>query len=88
MHNSSYRCDRMKSLVESNKGKLNLSVLEEFLRDHENRPDTICSHVNENRGRAHWSRTLDGMIYIPEKREAWIAHGNPCEREFEKYTVA
>lgn len=86
--NSTSRCNRMQDLIESNKGKLTLPMLEGFLRDHENRPDMICSHVNHNRTRAHWSRTLDGMIYMPEKREAWIAHGNPCESEFERYTVA
>jgi len=88
MKNSKSRCDRMGDLIEENKGRLNLALLEEFLRDHENSPDTICAHPNHNRKRAHWSRTLDGMIYIPEKREAWIAHGNPCESEFEKYTVS
>lgn len=88
MTNSSHRCERMKELIEQNKGKLNLTMLEWILRDHENRPDMICAHVNEKRTRAHWSRTLDGMIYIPERKEAWIAHGNPCESEFVKYTVA
>jgi len=27
------------------------------------------------------------MIYIPEKREAWISKGNPCENEFVKYVI-
>ncbi|HXQ93204.1 MAG TPA: C45 family peptidase [Nitrososphaerales archaeon] len=88
MKNSTSRCDRMGDLIEENKGKLSLSLLEDFLRDHENRPDMICAHPNEKRTKAHWSRTLDGMIYIPEKREAWVAHGNPCESEFVKYTIA
>lgn len=88
MQNSSHRCERMKTLIEDNKGRLNLNILENILRDHDNRPDMICAHVNEKRTRAHWSRTLDGMIYIPEKREAWISHGNPCETEFVRYTVA
>ncbi|HYB04555.1 MAG TPA: C45 family peptidase [Nitrososphaerales archaeon] len=86
--NSTFRCDRMRVLVEANKGRLNRTVLEGILRDHENRPDMICAHVNEKRSKSHWSRTLDGMIYIPEKREAWIAHGNPCESEFIRYGVA
>ena len=78
----------MRALIEANKGRLNRMVLEGILRDHENRPDMICAHVNEKRSKSHWSRTLDGMIYIPEKREAWIAHGNPCESEFIRYGVA
>jgi len=27
------------------------------------------------------------MIYVPEKREAWIAKGNPCQTAFVKYIV-
>jgi isopenicillin-N N-acyltransferase like protein len=88
MANSTFRCERMKALIEENEGKLDLSILEGILRDHENRPNMICAHVNEKRTKAHWSRTLDGMIYIPEKREAWISHGNPCESEFVRYTIA
>jgi hypothetical protein len=86
--NSTSRCDAMAKLIQENKGKLDLRLLENILRDHENRPDSICAHVNEKRPRALWSRTLDGMIYIPEKREAWIARGNPCESEFERYAVS
>jgi len=83
--NSVARCDRMAELINHNKGKLNLILFQGFLRDHENKPNTVCAHVNPARSKAHHSRTLDGMIYIPEKREAWITKGNPCENEFVKY---
>ena len=85
--NSVARCDRMAELINHNKGKLNLELFQEFLRDHENRPNTICAHVNPARPKAHHSRTLDGMIYVPEKREAWITKGNPCKNEFVRYDV-
>jgi len=85
--NSEARCNRMAELIRINKGKLNLPTFEEFLRDHENRPNTVCAHVNSNRPKPHHSRTLDGMIYIPEKKEAWITKGNPCTNEFVRYTV-
>jgi isopenicillin-N N-acyltransferase-like protein len=85
--NSKFRCARMGSLINEHMKELSLDVLEGFLRDHENRPNTICAHVNHAKPEGHWSRTLDGMIYVPEKREAWIAKGNPCETEFMRYTV-
>jgi len=85
--NSVARCERMSELINSNKGKLNLNLFQRFLRDHENKPDTICAHVNPAKPSAHHSRTLDGMIYVPERREAWITKGNPCENEFVRYTV-
>jgi isopenicillin-N N-acyltransferase-like protein len=85
--NSVARCDRMAELINRNKGRLNLKLLQGLLRDHENKPDTICAHVNPAKPKAHHSRTLDGMIYVPEKREAWITKGNPCENEFVRYTI-
>jgi isopenicillin-N N-acyltransferase-like protein len=85
--NSKARCDRMAQLLNQNKGSLDLSKLQNFLRDHENRPNTICAHPNPSKPKWRWSRTLDGMIYISEKREAWISKGNPCQNEFCRYTV-
>jgi hypothetical protein len=85
--NSVARCDRMAQLIEHNKGKLNMQFFQGFLRDHENKPNTICAHINPAKSKAHHSRTLDGMIYVPEKREAWITKGNPCKNEFVKYAI-
>ena len=85
--NSVARCDRMGDLISRNKGKLSLKHFEEFLRDHANKPNMICAHVNPARSQAHHSRTLDGMIYVPERREAWITKGNPCENEFVRYAL-
>jgi isopenicillin-N N-acyltransferase-like protein len=85
--NSVTRCERMGELLNRNKGKLNLKLFQGFLRDHENRPDTICDHVNPARPKPHQGRTLDGIIYVPERKEAWITKGNPCENEFVKYTL-
>jgi len=85
--NSVSRCDRMAELLSHSNGKLNLNLLQDTLRDHENKPNTICAHVNPARSKAHHSRTLDGMIYVPEKREAWITKGNPCQNEFVEYDI-
>jgi len=85
--NSVTRCDRMAELIDRNKGKLNLKLFQEFLRDHENKPNTICDHVNPARPKPHQGRTLDGIIYVSEKKEAWITKGNPCENEFVRYIL-
>jgi isopenicillin-N N-acyltransferase-like protein len=85
--NSKARCDRMAQLLNQSKGSLDLLKLQGFLRDHENRPNTICVHPSPAKPKWRRSRTLDGMIYISEKREAWISRGNPCQNEFVRYTV-
>jgi len=85
--NSVTRCDRIESLLRANDGKLDLQLLQSFLSDHENAPNSICWHVNPSKPVPKQSRTLDSMIYVPEKREAWIAKGNPCQTAFVKYIV-
>lgn len=85
--NSVDRCDRMGSLLKINSGKLNLEELETLLGDHESKPNTICWHIDKSKPHQKQVRTLDSMIYIPERREAWIAKGNPCSTPFVKYAV-
>lgn len=85
--NSVGRCGRMETLLESKRGSLDRETLQSFLADHESKPNTVCWHVDHTRPRQKQTKTLDSMIYIPEKREAWIAKGNPCSTEFVKYTV-
>jgi isopenicillin-N N-acyltransferase like protein len=83
--NSSSRCGRMKDLIQVNDGKLDLASLEDMLADHQNEPDTICRHLNSTP--TGTARTFDAMIFIAEKREAWIARDNPCTSPFVKYQV-
>ncbi|HKM77676.1 MAG TPA: carcinine hydrolase/isopenicillin-N N-acyltransferase family protein, partial [Candidatus Bathyarchaeia archaeon] len=85
--NSVARCDRIESLLHSNNSKLDLKVLQSFLSDHENAPNSICWHVDPKKPTPKQVRTLDSMIYVPEKKEAWIAKGNPCQTAFVRYIV-
>ena len=47
--NSNARCDRMDGLVNRGKGKLSLASFQEFLRDHENKPNTVCGARESNK---------------------------------------
>ena len=86
-HNTKTRCRRIEGLLQSNKGRLDLGMLEAFLRDHENWPDSICCHSGAREGQGAKVKTFDSMIYVPEKREAWLTRGNPCETEFVRYSA-
>ena len=85
--NSETRCTRIEALLANNNGRLDLRMLEGFMADHENGTNSICLHVDPNKPKPKQERTLDSMIYVPDKREAWLANGNPCEVEFQSYTV-
>lgn len=85
--NSITRCDRMGALIGAHRGNLDLKRLQAFLSDHEGKPHTICRHPDPSKPHYKRARTLDGMIFVPEKREAWFAKGNPCETPFVRYPV-
>jgi len=85
--NTKTRCRRIEELLLSKRGKLDLATLETFLRDHENWPDAICCHSGAREGAGAKVKTFDSMIYIPEKNEAWLTRGNPCEAEYLRYSA-
>lgn len=85
--NSTTRCSRIEELLNANRGKLDLRMLQGFMADHENGTNSICLHVNPAKPPPKQERTLDSMIFIPERKEAWVAKGNPCETEFVRYEV-
>ena len=84
--NTKTRLQRIAELMEPSKGQFNLATLQAFLRDHENRPNSICRHSDEDPSNKE-SKTFSGLIYNPEKGEAWLTKGNPCENDFIKYSV-
>jgi isopenicillin-N N-acyltransferase-like protein len=84
--NSRLRLERIRELTERRLGRLDLPTLEECLRDHAHRPDSICAHAGESPSDP-LGRTFDAMVYVPEKREAWLTRGNPCENDFVRYAA-
>jgi hypothetical protein len=85
--NSVARCDRMNSLLQAHKGNLNLKTLQTILADHGSKPYAICWHADASKPHQKQMRTLDSMVYVLERGEAWIAKGNPCETAFAGYAV-
>jgi len=81
------RCNRMDKLIRSRYGEIDHKVLMSFLRDHVNYPNSICRHVSPDDDPAHTMKTLDSIILIPTKQEAWFSKGPPCEHKFFKYDI-
>lgn len=73
------RQNRMNTLLRQKRGQIGLDECKRFLRDHVNHPASICRHPNAG-------LTLDSWVIVPADRQFWIAHGPPCQQEFEKYT--
>ena len=77
-----YRGPRMDYLLQKKAGEITEDYIQECLRDHENHPHSICNHhVAGN------CVTIASILYCVDKGYAWIAWGNPCENEYEKYEL-
>ena len=79
------RHNRMNKLVNMNVGEIDIDSCKKFLSDHINYPNSICRHPVQ--GEAFEGKTFDSIILALSKDEMWLAHGNPCETAYNKYTL-
>jgi len=84
------RLDRMRQLIESNFGSIQLKDVEKFLADHDGHPVSICrhSHTGPNGPMLECTgKTVAALIAEPEHRRLHVALGNPCENPFVTYSL-
>ncbi|MFQ6054330.1 MAG: C45 family autoproteolytic acyltransferase/hydrolase, partial [Candidatus Bathyarchaeia archaeon] len=81
------RYHRMDKLIRSKHGEIDDATLISFLRDHVNYPNSICRHVNPADDPAHAMRTLDSLLFVPTRGEAWLSKGPPCRHKFYRYGI-
>jgi isopenicillin-N N-acyltransferase-like protein len=82
LHNSTCRHERIAALVEAGRGRLDAEALKVILRDHANRPDSICAHPGER-----VSYSFASLISDLDAGRMEIAVGPPCEHEYATYTL-
>lgn len=80
------RANRMNRLLDERAGTFDLKIAMGLLKDHANYPKSICRHPSPEEG-GHQGKTFDSWVMVPARREMWLCHGNPCQNEFEKYTI-
>jgi isopenicillin-N N-acyltransferase-like protein len=81
------RCDRMKQLLSSKHGSIDLKTCFEFLSDHLNYPWSICTHPDETLPLEMRMKSMDSFVISPAKREMWITRDNPCKGDYRKYAL-
>jgi isopenicillin-N N-acyltransferase-like protein len=81
------RYNRMNRLLREKCGTIDLKALMEFTKDHVNYPYSICRHKSHGASPEQAIVTLDSFIFVPAKKEMWIARGNPCQNEFIRYAL-
>jgi isopenicillin-N N-acyltransferase-like protein len=72
----------MAVLMEAGRGRLDTDTLKAILRDHANRPHSICAHPGER-----VSYSFASLISDLDAGRMEIAVGPPCEHEYATYTL-
>jgi isopenicillin-N N-acyltransferase-like protein len=81
------RSNRMQRLLKAQMGKIDVKILMSVLRDHINYPNSICRHPNPAEPEATRGKTLDSIIWVAKKKEAWLAKDSPCQGTYYKYSL-
>ncbi len=85
---SSYiRLQRIRTLVKERHGKITIEDVMSMLRDHAGYPYSICDHENMKDAPMDRDATNFGIIMDLTDNCVYLAPGNPCENEFEKYYI-
>jgi predicted choloylglycine hydrolase len=82
LHNSTCRQERIAALMEAARGRLDSAALKTILRDHTNRPHSICAHPDERVSYSFASLIADLDAGVLE-----IAVGPPCQHEYVTYKL-
>ena len=72
----------MENQIKKNLGDIDIEMAQNFLRSHENFPNSICAHPSPERP---WNRVLAAVVHDLTCGEMHVAFGNPCETEYKKY---
>ena len=81
------RHHRITNLLDDHYGRITAEKARDFLQDHRNFPDSICSHPNPTRSRDDQNLTRAAWVMRPCRQEWWISRGIPCQNEFKLYTL-
>jgi isopenicillin-N N-acyltransferase-like protein len=81
------RLRRASQGLASARGKIDVGVLQEILRDHMDRPYSVCMHENMELPLVERSATCLSIVMDLTARRIHLAVGNPCEAAYETLDV-
>ncbi len=84
---SVFRYNRALRLTEAQLGKVTLESMKSILRDHVNRPGSICRHSEPGTHPLDISETIFSVIYDLTALEAHVLKGKPCAGEYETFSL-
>lgn len=81
------RLQRIQVLVKESHGKITKETVMHMLRDHAGYPYSLCTHQNQKDPVTTQYVTNFAIIMDLTEGCFYLAPGNPCESEFEKYDI-
>ncbi len=81
-HHSRHRARRLGELLTAGR-PWTLPALKEALRDHDNRPNSVCRHGDETLPEIERVITVSSIIMDPEGGMLWATDGPPCEGNYQ-----
>ncbi len=84
------RLDRMRTLIDTQFGSIELKDVQRFLADHDGLPVSICRHSHEGPAGPMLGpsgKTVAALIAEPKQRRLHVSLGNPCENRFVTYSL-
>jgi isopenicillin-N N-acyltransferase-like protein len=82
------RGPRLRRLLTQQAGEIDEEILTEALRDHFNRPASVCRHRDEALDERERFYTNGSYVIDLEERRLLATDGPPCEREYHEFSVA
>ncbi len=80
---SYHRRDRMGELLRQHT-PVSASEVEEYMRDHQEKPFSVCRHRDLNKGPAEHYITVTGVVMDLNAKTMALTDGPPCESEFQR----
>lgn len=84
---SIFRLNRAARLIEDQLGAVTVESLKQILRDHVNKPGSICRHADPGVHPLDVSETIFSIIYDLTKLEAHVLKGKPCSAEYARFSL-
>jgi len=84
---SQVRYHRARRLLQGQLGLVTRQGVQEVLRDHVNRPYSICGHEDLSRPPHDRDQTVLSLVMDLTERRLWAAPGPPCEGEYTAFSL-
>ena len=82
---SEFRQKRMKALLYEHR-PLGISEIQDILKDHENKPQSLCRHRDNSLPDSQQTITKAAMIMDLYDKKMWVTNGQPCKAVCEEFS--